>query len=134
MRRSARLASCALASAAALGVVLAGGAGARPDPAPRALAGSSARLQVTQVEFRLMLSRGAVKAGSVGLEAVDRGMDPHDLRLRMVSSREEIVVPELRPGQRWDRVVHLRPGLYQLWCSLPEHAKLGMRATLRVVR
>jgi hypothetical protein len=28
--------------------------------------------------------------------------------------------------------VYLRPGVYLLWCSLPEHARLGMRATLRV--
>jgi uncharacterized cupredoxin-like copper-binding protein len=114
-------------------LALAGGAGARPGSESRASAGHS-RLQVTQVEFRLMLSRGVVKAGSIGLEAVDRGMDPHDLRLRPVTSRQEIAVPELKPGQRWDLLVHLKPGIYQLWCSLPEHAKLGMRATLRVVR
>jgi uncharacterized cupredoxin-like copper-binding protein len=40
----------------------------------------------------------------------------------------------LSPGQRWDGVVVLKPGLYHLWCSLPGHWKLGMRALLRVVR
>jgi uncharacterized cupredoxin-like copper-binding protein len=43
-------------------------------------------------------------------------------------------VPELTPRRRWNGVIRLRPGSYRLWCSLPEHAKLGMRATLRVVR
>ena len=31
-------------------------------------------------------------------------------------------------------VVDLVPGVYHLWCSLPGHWKLGMHATLRVVR
>jgi hypothetical protein len=79
-----------------------------------------------------VLSRGSVKAGRVGLEAIDRGMDPHDLRLRRVTSKLEIVLPELAPQHRWDGVVYLKPGIYELWCSLPEHAKLGMHATLRV--
>ena len=70
----------------------------------------------------------------MSLEAIDRGMDPHDLRLRSVSSGREIQTPELTPGRRWDGVVRLKPGIYHLSCSLPEHAKLGMRATLRVVR
>jgi uncharacterized cupredoxin-like copper-binding protein len=51
-----------------------------------------------------------------------------------VVSKGEIAAPELRPGQRWDGVVHLKPGTYRLWCTLPEHARLGMHATLTVVR
>jgi hypothetical protein len=101
---------------------------------PRASSAAGSRLQVTEVEYRLLLSRGAVKAGAVSLEAIDRGMDPHDLRLRAVVSKGEIAAPELRPGQRWDGVVHLKPGTYRLWCTLPEHARLGMHATLTVVR
>jgi uncharacterized cupredoxin-like copper-binding protein len=89
---------------------------------------------VTQIEYRLLLSRGVVRAGPVDLEALDRGMDPHDLRLRAVSSTREIVVPQLTSGERWDGVVDLKPGAYHLWCSLPEHAARGMRGTLRVVR
>jgi hypothetical protein len=99
-----------------------------------AAAASPSRLQVTQVEYRLLLSRGVVRAGPLSLEAIDRGSDPHDLRVRAISSGREYVAPELTPGRRWDGVVMLKPGVYHLWCSLPEHAKLGMRATLRVVR
>jgi hypothetical protein len=99
-----------------------------------AAAAAVSHLQVTQIEYRLLLSRGVVKAGPIDLEALDRGMDAHDLRLRVVSSTREIVVPQLTSGERWDGVVSLRPGLYHLWCSLPEHAARGMRGTLRVVR
>jgi uncharacterized cupredoxin-like copper-binding protein len=61
-------------------------------------------------------------------------MDPHDLRLRRPGYPQESAVPQLTPGQHWDGVVNLKPGTYYLWCSLPEHAKLGMHASLRVVR
>ncbi len=102
---------------------------------PRARAGGIGHLQVTEVEYRLILSRGVVKAGPVNLEAINAGMDPHDLRLRHSGSGPELVgAPELTSGKRWDGVVDLKPGVYHLWCSLPEHARLGMHATLRVVR
>jgi hypothetical protein len=107
---------------------------ARSNSELRGTAAASSHLQVIQVEYRLTLSRGTVRAGRVSLEAIDRGMDPHDLRLRKVATRLEIAVPQLTPQGRWDGVVHLAPGIYNLWCSLPEHAKLGMHATLRVVR
>jgi hypothetical protein len=100
----------------------------------RARAGDIGHLQVTEVEYRLILSRGVVKAGPVNLEAIDAGMDPHDLRLRHSGSGPELAAPELTSGRRWDGVVKLEPGVYRLWCSLPEHAKLGMHATLQVVR
>jgi hypothetical protein len=106
----------------------------RAHPNPRAHPAASSHLQVIELEYRLVLSRGVVKAGAVNLEAIDRGMDPHDLRIGAPGSSREIAVPELTPRRRWNGVIRLRPGSYRLWCSLPEHAKLGMRATLRVVR
>jgi hypothetical protein len=107
-------------------------AAASPHAAARSAAGSA--LQVTQVEYRLLLSRGVVKAGPVDLEVIDGGMDPHDLRLRHGTSRSVASEPQLNPGQRFDGVVDLAPGVYHLWCSLPGHWKLGMHATLHVVR
>ncbi len=104
------------------------------DCSPSARGRGIGHLQVTEVEYRLILSRGVVKAGPVNLEAIDAGMDPHDLRLRHSGSGPELAAPELTSGKRWDGVVSLKPGVYHLWCSLPEHAKLGMHATLQVVR
>jgi hypothetical protein len=101
---------------------------------PPARAGGIGHLQVTEVEFRLILSRGVVKAGPVNLETIDAGMDPHDLRLRHSGNGPELGAPELTPGKHWDGVVDLEPGVYHLWCSLPEHARLGMHALLHVVR
>jgi hypothetical protein len=101
-----------------------------------ATAGSTTRagLQVTQVEYRLLLSSTVVKAGRVDLRELDRGREQHDLRLRLASGGGEVRGKLLRPGTSWEGVVYLRPGTYRLWCSLPEHAKHGMRAVLQVVR
>jgi hypothetical protein len=132
MRRTC-LGSLLLLTLVAL-AALAAGAGARRARSFRAAAAAGSHVQVIQVEYRLILSRGTVKAGPVSLEAIDRGMDPHDLRLRPGSWGGDIRTPQLTPQQRWDGVVRLKPGIYQLWCSLPEHAKRGMHATLRVVR
>ncbi len=122
------------ASIVAAGLVLAAGVHAGPSPARAARAAAGTHLQVTEVEYRLLLSEGVVRAGPVDLELIDGGMDPHDLRLRRGRSPREIAEPELTAGQRWDGVVDLRPGSYHLWCALPGHWRLGMRATLRVVR
>ncbi len=118
-----------------IGLALAGSADApaRSGSSVNAHSAASSYLQVIEVEYHLLLSRGVVKAGPVSLEALDRGMDPHDLRLQQTGSGE-LAAPELTPGKRWDGVVRLKPGYYRLWCSLPEHARLGMHATLRVIR
>ncbi len=121
----------ALASLAALALV--GSAIALTLTGASSAAGA-AHLQVTEIEYRLLLSRGVVKAGPVDLEALDRGMDPHDLRLRALGSTRELGAPQLTSGERWAGTVVLKPGVYHLWCSLPEHAARGMRATLDVVR
>ncbi len=103
--------------------------------APRATKASfPGHLQVTEVEYHLMLSRGVVKAGDVDLQQIDAGMDPHDLRLRRSGSGSTVYGRLLGSGQRWSGIVHLSPGVYKLWCSLPEHERLGMHAVLRVVR
>jgi hypothetical protein len=115
-------------------LTLSGSARARTGRGPSAAAAAGSHLQVTEIEYRLLLSRGIVKAGPVDLETIDRGMDPHDLRLRAAASSGEIAAPVLLPGQHWNGLVGLKPGIYRLWCSLPEHARLGMHTTLTVVR
>lgn len=91
-------------------------------------------LQVTEVEYRILLSEGVVKAGPVHLQQIDGGMDPHNLNLRYGTSPTATAEPLLNPGQLNSAVIYLRPGVYHLWCSLPGHWKLGMHAVLKVVR
>ena len=108
------------------GVIALAPAGARPR--------LGSYVQVTEVEYRLLLSEGAVRAGTVHLQQIDAGMDPHDLQVRYGRSASALALALLNPGQIHDAVIYMRPGVYHLWCSLPGHWKLGMRASLRVVR
>lgn len=129
-----RLVSLGVLTAAAC--LVPGSAPAHPATGkpPAARLASVSHLRVIQVEYRLGLSAAVVKAGPVDLEAIDRGHDPHDLRLQAIGSSSQLAAPQLTPGESWSGTVNLKPGVYRLWCSLPEHARLGMRTTLKVVR
>jgi plastocyanin len=92
-----------------------------------------ARVQVVAREFRLGLSRQTIKAGWAVLELRNLGEDAHDLVLRRAGSTRVLVRwPLAQPGAVTDRDVKLRPGTYDLSCTVANHRALGMRATLVV--
>jgi plastocyanin len=94
-----------------------------------------ARVQVVATEYRLALSRLSVRFGSVIVELVNSGQDPHDLALRRSASGAAVRrIGKLRPGGVADRTFRLAPGRYTLWCTLPGHRRRGMVATLVVRR
>jgi hypothetical protein len=124
----------ALAVAAAL-VACVACAVAPAAPSTRESAAPS-RLLVSAREWSLTLSRARIGAGRAIVQLHNRGEDDHDLRLRRITRRS---VPTARwavtaPGDLSELALRLAPGRYRLWCSLPRHRALGMRATLRVSR
>lgn len=117
----------AFAPAAGVGAV---GPGADPgaDDAP-------SRLLVTAREFALTLSRPKVEAGDAIVEMYDFGEDPHDLKLQRVGGPTIYSMAEVLPGETGRLDLRLRrASRYRLWCSLPNHADLGMFASLRTSR
>ena len=83
-----------------------------------------------------MLSRQSVVRGLALIQFENRGEDPHDLRLRRIPRAGGAAAsrsPETPPGARASSSAP-PPGRYRLWCSLPGHEQLGMRAELRVRR
>jgi hypothetical protein len=107
---------------------------ARPDPAAAA---SPARLLVAGNEWRLTLSRKSVVPGRAIIQLQNRGEDDHDLRLQRITRRPDAPVARWAvtpPGGLTELSVRVSRGRYRLWCSLPGHRELGMRATLRVSR
>jgi plastocyanin len=91
-----------------------------------------ARLQVVAKEFSFGLSRASLKAGPAVIELANFGQDPHDLRLQRVGSRHIAGIGEVAAGERGELTLKLVRGRYSLWCSVANHRKLGMRATLVV--
>jgi hypothetical protein len=126
------------ASAAALAAGLVA-ALAQPDASALRAGRSSAnpaRLLVSGREYSLLLSRRAIERGPALIQFLNRGQDPHDLKLRRIggTSGYAATAPEIAPGGLVELDARLRPGRYRLWCSLPGHRKLGMRAILAVKR
>ena len=125
-RRSRPLIAVIFVCLAAIGF----GTAAAPAAAP-------SRLLVGGDEFRLTLSRKSVKPGRTLIQFQNRGEDDHDLRLRRITQRPNPLTARWAvtpPGGLTDLTVRVSRGRYRLWCSLPGHEELGMRATLRVSR
>jgi hypothetical protein len=93
-----------------------------------------ARAGIGASEFHLVLSRASVKAGRVILQLQNDGEDVHDLRLQRIGGTRTYSFPLTQPGALATRTIKLLPGRYRLWCSVADHAQLGMRAVLRVRR
>jgi hypothetical protein len=94
----------------------------------------TSRLGVASSEFHLVLSRGSVKPGRVIIQLQNKGEDVHDLRLRRIGGTRTYAFPLTSPGDRATLTLKLLPGRYRLWCSVADHAHLGMQAVLRVRR
>jgi plastocyanin len=101
------------------------GTGSTPPP-------SLPHVQVTAVEYSFTLSRTTVPAGKVVLQFVNHGQDEHNLNAAPQEGPLAGHIADTPAGGVVDEEVELRPGTYTLFCSLPEHAKKGMKATLTV--
>jgi hypothetical protein len=91
-----------------------------------------ARLFVNAKEWSLILSRQSLEAGSARVQLFNGGEDAHDLRLRRIGGTRTLAIGETAPGEVTELRAMLHAGRWRLWCSLPGHAKAGMRATLTV--
>ena len=86
-------------------------------------------------EFRYTLSRQSIKAGPAIVQLVNYGEDEHvDLRLRRAGGTRVYRIGVTRPGAVRELEARLLPGRFVLWCSLADHRRRGMTATLVVRR
>jgi plastocyanin len=91
-----------------------------------------ARVQVVAKEFSFGLSRVSIKAGPTVIELANFGQDVHDLRVQRAGARHIGGISVVAPGKRAELALKLPRGRYAFWCSVANHRKLGMRATLVV--
>jgi uncharacterized cupredoxin-like copper-binding protein len=120
--RAAMVASILVA--AVIGAALAGMA---------ALAGTrTARLSVSEVEYKLTLSPKRVPAGKTTLVVVDKGKVAHSLSIAGPGLNKRLIAGTIKPGSSRSITVTLKAGTYSLWCPVPGHAGLGMKTTLAV--
>jgi glucose/arabinose dehydrogenase len=95
----------------------------RADATPR----PAAAVAVGMFDFRFRVAPASVRVGTVRFTLTNRGAAAHDFRIAGRRSRV------LRRGQRQTVVVRFaKPGRYAFLCTLPGHARLGMKGTLVV--
>jgi plastocyanin len=128
---SARLVMALTACAAAAAMVTPAG-----DAAPAA-AGHAARMLVYAQEWSLWASRETVPRGPVIVQLWNRGQDAHDLHLRRLNRRGQMIgraqtLGVTESGAHAQASWRLTAGRYELYCSLPSHRQRGMH-TLVVV-
>jgi hypothetical protein len=102
-----------------------------------AAARAPARMLVTAREWSLTLSRGTAPAGPLTVQLYNRGQDAHNLNIRRLDRRKRMTGPRQRvsltqSGGLTQATWQLKPGRYELYCSLPGHARQGMKAFLTV--
>jgi hypothetical protein len=93
-----------------------------------------ARVQVAADEFTYSLSRQSIKAGPAIVQLVNYGEDEHDLRLRRTGGTRIYRIGKVRPGRLGELETRFLPGRFTLWCSLADHRRRGMVATLVIRR
>lgn len=87
--------------------------------------------------YTMVLSRTTLAAGSVVVQLINKGEDPHNLRIVRTSPSGGAAtdLPETGPQQQSSKTVTLTSGTYYLYCTLQQptsHEAAGMHATLRV--
>ncbi len=93
---------------------------------------SPARVQVGADEFGYTLSRPAIPAGPAIVQLANFGEDEHDLRLRRTGGTRTSRIGKVRPGKVAELEARFLAGRFTLWCSLADHRRRGMSATLVV--
>jgi plastocyanin len=130
-RAATRARLVALVTAAA-GLAAAASAAPAPSAASAPPRVAPARVQVTATDYDFALSRVKIPAGRAIVQLANVGEHAHDLRLRRIGGTEIYGVPATAPGEVRSLSLTLVPGRYDLWCSIDDHRRRGMEATLTV--
>jgi len=96
-----------------------------------------AHMLVYAQEWSLWPSRSTLPNGKVTVQLWNRGQDAHDLRIRRVNRAGHMFgkaqgAPVTLSGNISQASWSLRPGVYELYCSMPGHYARGMHVLVRV--
>jgi uncharacterized cupredoxin-like copper-binding protein len=83
---------------------------------------------VSESEFKIVLPKIALKAGTVTFDAKNVGKIPHDLAVKGTSFKTELI----QPGGSTKLTATLKPGSYELYCTVPGHEAAGMKVNVTV--
>jgi uncharacterized cupredoxin-like copper-binding protein len=87
-----------------------------------------APVAVDETEFKITTATTTFKAGQITFEAKNVGKIPHDLAIKGTSEKTSLI----QPGGTASLTVTLKPGKYELYCTVPGHEAAGMRLNITV--
>jgi uncharacterized cupredoxin-like copper-binding protein len=79
-------------------------------------------VDVTETEFKIALASTELKAGKITFDVTNGGAIPHDLAIEGVDQKTK----EIPSKGSAKLTVTLKPGTYELYCSIPGHKQAGM--------
>jgi uncharacterized cupredoxin-like copper-binding protein len=88
------------------------------------------KVAIREKEFKITLPSTTLKAGSYEFDSKNVGKLGHDLVIQ--GNGVNAKTPVFNPGQSQTLKVTLKPGKYDLFCSVPGHKAAGMNVTVKV--
>lgn len=85
---------------------------------------------VSETEFKITLPKSTLAAGSYSFEVKNDGKIEHDLVVQ--GNGVDQKTPTIPPGKSATLKVDLKPGTYDVYCSIPGHKQAGMDLKLTV--
>ena len=89
---------------------------------------AAATVKVSETEFKIAAGSTSLKAGKVTFDVKNDGKLPHDLAIKGMSGKTKLI----QPGGSATLTVTLKPGKYELYCSVPGHEAAGMKLNVTV--
>jgi uncharacterized cupredoxin-like copper-binding protein len=86
------------------------------------------KVPVSETEFKITLSSTTLKAGEITFEVKDDGKIPHDLAIKETADKTKLIPA----GGTAELKVTLKPGKYELYCTVPGHEAAGMKLSVTV--
>jgi uncharacterized cupredoxin-like copper-binding protein len=93
-------------------------------------AGGGGAVTVAESEFKLAPKDATAKAGTVTVTAKNDGQIVHDLEVE--GNGVEKKTANLQPGSSGKLTLNLKPGKYEMYCSIDGHRASGMEGTITV--
>lgn len=88
------------------------------------------KVAVSETEFKITLDPSSVSAGRVSFDVANVGKIPHDFVIKGNGVDEK--TSTLAAGDSATLTVDLKPGTYDVYCSIPGHKEAGMDVKLSI--
>jgi uncharacterized cupredoxin-like copper-binding protein len=93
-------------------------------------AAPATKVDVSETEFKITFAKTPTAAGSYEFAVSNDGKIPHDFVVN--GNGVNAKTPLLNPGDSTTLKVDLKPGTYDVFCSVPGHKQAGMDVKLTV--